>query len=219
MFLVTAATRFELAAFSRCCPTSSRWTGLCTGVGPVETAMQLTAFLTTCAQPVCGVVNMGVGGAYFREDGGAGLGDLCVAEREILGDLGVCTGEQITPLLGENLDIHDSFALDSPFARKVCALLTAAGYVFHLGTFVTVNCVSGTRKRGDALQKQHQALCENMEGAAAARVCHHFQLPLVELRCISNKVEDRNIKNWCLQEACDRCGQAVAQVMKGLIHD
>ncbi len=219
MFLVTAATHFELAAFSRCCPASSAWAGLCTGVGPVETATRLTSFLATCHQPIEGVVNMGVGGAYFREAGGAGLGDLCVAHREVLGDLGICMGERVVPLTGENLDVHDAFFLHSPFLQQVCLLLAEAGYIFHQGTFVTVSCVSGTRRRGDALQRQYQALCENMEGAAAARACHHFQLPLAEVRCISNMVEDRNPKNWCLREACNRCGQAVAQVVKGLTHD
>ena len=57
-----------------------------------------------------------------------------------------------------------------------------------------------------------------MEGAAAARVCQQFALPLLELRCISNLVEDRNLHNWRLREACVRCGEVAAAVVKGLSH-
>jgi len=68
------------------------------------------------------------------------------------------------------------------------------------------------------LARQHQALCENMEGAAVARVCQQFGLPLLELRCISNLVEDRNLQNWQLKQACTRCGEAAALIVEGLSH-
>jgi futalosine hydrolase len=58
-----------------------------------------------------------------------------------------------------------------------------------------------------------------MEGAAVARVCVQFGLPLLELRCISNLVEDRNLQNWQLKKASARCGEAAALVLEGLSHD
>lgn len=218
MMLITAATRFEMEAFLSHCPASARWTSMLTGIGPVEAALQLTAYLAQATTPVRAVVNFGVGGAYVRESGGADLLDLCLADCEILGDLGICAGDRMEPLRGESFEILDTFPLDSPEVQRVAALLGRLQIPVFRGTFVTVNCVSGSRQRGDSLARQHRALCENMEGAAIARVCRHFHLPLIELRCISNLVENRNTQNWRLRDACQRCGRVVAQVVQGLTH-
>ena len=43
-----------------------------------------------------------------------------------------------------------------------------------------------------------------MEGAAVAMVCKTFNTPCVELRCISNMVEDRNTADWMLEDAIDK---------------
>ena len=220
MFLVTAATDFEMEAYLRFwgpkdCPS------LVTGVGPVETAVRLTAFLAETSLPLTGVVNFGVAGAYIidgRDDNAAVL-DICLAECEVLGDLGICSGEEVSRLRGEGFEIADAFELDAGLLRQAETLLTASSIPYRRGVFATVSCVSGTRKRGEMLARQHQALCENMEGAAAARVCRHFRLPLLELRCISNLVEDRNLQNWHLRKACARCGEVAALVVKGLRHD
>ena len=99
------------------------------------------------------------------------------------------------------------------------AVLAGGRMACRRGTFVTVSCVSGTSRRGDLLARQHQGLCENMEGAAAARVCREFGLPFLELRCVSNLVEERDLRKWRLREACDRCGEAAALLLQGLRHD
>lgn len=218
MLLVTAATSLEMDAFLSASSAGRDVHSLCTGVGPVEAALHLTHYLAATSQTITGVINFGVAGAYLGDGRGAGLLDICLADREILGDLGICIQEQVVALRGESLAIFDTFDLDSPLLQQVTTLLEGATIAVHRGTFVTVNCVSGTRRRGDSLARQHQALCENMEGAAVARVCRHFQLPLVELRCISNLVEDRDPTTWRLRDACRRCGQVVARVVEGLSH-
>ena len=218
MILVTAATRFELEAFHSHCTSFSGWTSLLTGIGPVEAATQVSAYLARTTLPVRAVINLGVGGAYMRPSGGAGLLDMCLADCEVLGDLGICSGDTLEPLRGEAFEVRDVFALDSPEVRHAATVLERLGISYHQGSFVTVSCVSGSRLRGDVLSRMHQGLCENMEGAAVARVCDYFHLPLIELRCISNLVENRNTKNWRLRDACQRCGQVVAQVVQGLIH-
>jgi futalosine hydrolase len=56
-----------------------------------------------------------------------------------------------------------------------------------------------------------------MEGAAVAFVCKEFQLPCVEMRCISNVVEDRNLDNWQLQEAIEKVCSVAKIVLDNLI--
>jgi len=216
MFLVTAATDAEMEAFRRACGPSAAYTSLVTGVGPVETAVRLTAFLAGTPLPLAGVMNFGVAGAYIpaaRDN--AALLDICLAEREVLGDLGICDGEEVKQLRGGAFEILDTFDLDTGLLHQAESTLAAASISYKRGVFTTVSCVSGTSKRGMMLARQHQALCENMEGAAAARACRQFGLPLLELRCISNLVEDRNLQNWQLHKACVRCGEVAALVVKG----
>ncbi|MCI5143631.1 MAG: hypothetical protein D3909_18280, partial [Candidatus Electrothrix sp. ATG1] len=80
----------------------------------------------------------------------------------------------------------------------------------------TVSCASGTQHRGDQLGRQFCGLCENMEGAAVVRVCEEFTLPCLEVRCISNMVEDRDREKWRLREACGKAGRAAAVIAAGM---
>jgi futalosine hydrolase len=219
MLLVTAATDFEMEPFLRACTPATACTSLVTGVGPVETAVRLTAFLASTSLPVAGVVNFGVAGAYILDDrDNAAVLDICLAEREVLADLGICSGEEVKRLQGEGLEILDTFDLDAALLSQAESLLATAAIPFKRGVFATVSCVSGTRSRGGMLARRHRVLCENMEGAAAARACLHFGVPLLELRCVSNLVEDRNLQNWQLHKACVRCGEVAALIVKGLLH-
>ena len=223
MYLVTAATPFELNPLLSACPPGARFESLVCGVGPVEATLRLTALLArreaAGAPRYRGVVNIGVAGAYRLAENSANLLDLCLAELEVLGDLGICDETAIVSLRSDTLEILDTFALDGPLLAEAASALAGGGMACRRGTFVTVSCVSGTSRRGDLLARQHQGLCENMEGAAAARVCREFGLPLLELRCVSNLVEERDLRKWRLREACDRCGEAAALLLQGLRHD
>ncbi|MDR2550706.1 MAG: futalosine hydrolase [Desulfobulbus sp.] len=223
VFLVTAATEFEMEPFRRAC-LPARSPELVTGVGPVEAAVRLTAFLAATSLPLTGVINFGVAGAYVGMQSGpnrqgAAVLDICLAEREVLADLGICANDDVRPLRGEGFTMADSFELDPALRLRAESLLAAAAIPWIGGVFATVSSASGTRRRGDALAARHRALCENMEGAAVARACQHFDLPLLELRCISNLVEDRDLRNWQLHQACASCGEVTALVVKGLYHE
>ena len=52
-----------------------------------------------------------------------------------------------------------------------------------------------------------------MEGAAVAMVCKTFNTPCVELRCISNMVEDRNTADWMLEDAIGKICRAAEVVL------
>lgn len=220
MFLLTAATDFEMQAFVRACPVSplsQDVTTLITGVGLVETAVRLSSFLATAASLPRVVINFGVAGAYIvagKES--AGLLDICLAEREVLADLGICEQDEIQQLRGGAFELVESLELDAVLLGQATEKLAAARVSSTVGVFASVNCVSGTQKRGEMIARQHRAICENMEGFAAARACRHFGVPLLELRCISNLVEDRNRHNWQLRKACNRCGEVVALLVKGV---
>ena len=89
-------------------------------------------------------------------------------------------------------------------AVAMCGPLVAAA-----GPFLTLSTVTGVRARGDELHRRFGALCESMEGAAAAHVCALHDVPFLEVRGVSNLVEDRNRTTWKIAEAA-AAAQAVA---------
>lgn len=217
MYLVTAATRFEMAPFLAACRQEDVQ-GLVTGVGPVETAVRLMALVPGLAEQLKGVINFGVGGAYVDPAGkpGAALLDICLAEKEVLGDFGVCLSDEIERITGKELEVPDTFVMDADMLASAVLALRAGKIPFRRGNFVTVSCTSGTAARGNSLARQYQGLCENMEGAAVARVCREFHLPCLEVRCISNLVEDRDTRRWKLKQACRCSGEAAARIVEYL---
>ncbi len=108
------------------------------------------------------------------------------------------------------------YDLDSTLAARCRTIFDQLGISYHLGVFITVNGITGHRARGQMLQCRWNGMCENMEGAAVARVCREFNLPSAELRCISNYVEDRDLSTWCLPEAATKAAHTAIQLVKGL---
>ncbi len=220
MILVTTATEFEMNSLKDQSGTLLSSCLRCvTGVGISKTAQNLTRFLCETDKVIEGVLNIGVGGAYFLPENSVlqpGLLDICVAERELFGDLGICMGDTVEYLPDELVGPIE-FDLKSTFYNHCCTVLKGAKIEYHSGTFISVNSVTGKRVRGENLQQRWNGLCENMEGAAVAQVCSLFSLPLFELRCISNMVEDRNPVGWRLQEACDKMAITTNKILEEII--
>ena len=205
--LIIAATPLEAARLG-----SSRV--VITGIGAVNAAHALTEYLVTRPRPSL-VIQVGIAGAYVP--GGVPVGAVVLATSDTYGDLGVLTPQGWRPAdeigipLVEAYGAHparfNEFPLDAELvarAAAVCGSLVAA-----TGPFLTVSTVTGVRARGDELHRQFGALCESMEGAAAAHVCALHELPFLEVRGVSNLVEDRNRAAWRITEAAD-AAQTVA---------
>jgi futalosine hydrolase len=186
-----------------------------TGIGPVNTAHALTRRLVTASRPSL-VIQTGVAGAYV----GAGLavGAVALASEEVYGDLGVLTPEGWKPLDEIGMPLVDAFGavparfntfpLDPELVRR--AEEACRGLVARTGRFLTLSQVTGVRAHGDVLRARFDALCESMEGAAAAHVCAIHQVPFLEVRGISNLVVDRDRSSWRLKDAAE-AAQAAAR--------
>jgi futalosine hydrolase len=55
-----------------------------------------------------------------------------------------------------------------------------------------------------------------MEGAAIAHLCCLYRIPCVEMRGISNIVENRDTKKWDIRRASENCQLAVTEFLKVL---
>lgn len=221
MILTLAATEIEMAPFiaqsTELAELAIDYQTLVTGVGPMETALRLTRFLCESDDHFDGVLLFGVGGAYILPDKAQQpeILDICLAEQEVAGDFGICLGESMD-YLDSSLTGKIVYNMDASLLARCQAFFDRLGTRHHLGTFVTVNGITATGKRGEMLQSRWNGICENMEGAAVARVCQEFNLPCAELRCISNYVEDRDQSTWRLQEACLKAARTAIQLVKGI---
>lgn len=190
------------------------------GMGKVNAAHSATLLLSRFSPEA--LVIFGIGGAY--PSSGAKVGDIALASEEIHGDEGVLIAEGFkdTEYMGIPLVQKESalFYNRFPSCRK---LLTAAHKILsppkmsgriHTGRFVTLSTCTGTSARARELEARHHALCENMEGAAAAQTAIIHGIPWLEVRGISNMVEDRDLKKWDIPLAAASAQKAVQRILE-----
>lgn len=226
--LIVAATAAELSTLSRelrprTLPHSrlDLWQGesparghrvtlLVTGVGKSSAALRTAALLESgVAGGLDCIIQTGVCGAY----GGSGLdvGDVAVATSEIMGDEGVLTpqGWQSMVSIAIPLMTHrgvryfNEFPLSQARSEQAVRLAATLGIPLRRGKFVTVSTCSGTAARGDELAARFGAICESMEGAAVAQVAITYEIPCLEIRGVSNRVEDRDLSAWNIPVAAE----------------
>ncbi|MFZ5993520.1 MAG: futalosine hydrolase [Thermodesulfobacteriota bacterium] len=214
VYLVAASTELEINPLKgEISAAPGNFGFLVTGVGPVESAISLTRFLER--EKADGVILFGVGGAYTEK--GVDALDICLAEGERFGDFGIAAHDEIHYFTDETLTGKHDFDLRNGLSDQVESRLMALGTPFKKGPFVTVHACSGTLKRGNVLRDKFNAICENMEGAAMARVCELYGVPMVELRCISNMVEDRDTSKWKIEEAAAKGAGLLGRLLPELL--
>jgi futalosine hydrolase len=170
------------------------------------------------------IVVFGVGGAYPSSE--AQVGEVAVAKEEIAGDEGVLTQDGFKdaeylgiPLLKTATSvIYSTYpAPEQLVKRSLQTLISHPGADhgrIHVGTFVTLSTCTGTSARARELEARYHGLCENMEGAAVAQVAELGRIPWLEVRGISNIVEDRDLKKWDIPRAAQAAQRAVLSIVK-----
>jgi futalosine hydrolase len=191
-----------------------------TGIGKVNAASALTALCERFTPEL--VLNVGCGGAFHGS--GLAVGDLAIAASESFADEGVLTPEgwhgleligiPVCELEGERL--FNTIPLPAAPAADALRLARTIGINAALGPFLTVSTCSGTSRRGEELLRRFPGICENMEGAALAQVALRYGVPLLEVRGISNLVEDRDLARWDLKAAVSRAQQFLLGYLQSL---
>lgn len=191
------------------------------GMGKTNAAHAATILIERFSPEL--IVLFGVGGAY--PPSGLDVGDIAVAEEEIYGDEGVRDNKGFhgTEFIGIPLlkkggrKYFNRFVLNRRSIRKALDSLVLSPRrlpMIKSGPFVTVSTSTGTRKRALELGKRFNAICENMEGASVAHVCAMYGRPMIEIRGISNIVEDRDEAAWDVKLAAENCQRALLEILR-----
>jgi len=188
------------------------------GIGQVNAARTMTAIMERGGAGL--TLLGGCAGAYA----GSGLivGDVALATEEVYAGLGVDgPGGFLTledaglPLVEvDGMRYFDMMPLPAAAGLDMPALSEAVPRVMR-GRFLTVTTVTGTTGGGDALFARYGALCENMEGAAAAQVALAYGAPFIEVRGISNMAADRDRESWDIQLASANSARVIANIIGG----
>jgi len=188
------------------------------GIGKVNAAIATTAMIERM-QPRL-VINTGCAGAY--PGSGLSIGDLAVASEEILGDEGVITSGGWLDFRAMGLPLlvqgEQRYYNEIPFSGhaidRAVQLAALHGTALPRGRFITVSTCSGTQKRGEELVQRFGAIAENMEGAAVALTCLRYGIDCLEIRGISNQVEERNMKGWDIPAAVEAAQRFVIRYIE-----
>ena len=139
---------------------------LVVGIGPVEAAVHTARRLA--ADPPDAVLHVGIAGA--RGDSGIAVGEVVIGTEARYADLAAALDGLVDVVLP-----------DAALVERLMAILPAA----RCAPIATSARVGG----GDAV-------VEAMEGFAVLRAARQADVPAVELRAISNLVEERDRARW-----------------------
>ena len=188
------------------------------GMGKANAAHAATMLLSR--RGIEALIVFGIAGAY--PGSGARIGEVALATEEISGDEGVLApaGFKDTEHIGiplvriGSVQMYNTFPAPLPLLDRARRALASLPTQVHEGPFVTVSTCSGTAERASELEQRYHGLCENMEGAAAAQVALYHDIPWLEVRGISNLVEDRDLRKWDIPGAASVAQKAVIAILE-----
>lgn len=187
--LIVAATRAELSGLCDFLDLPEKdfieslgFDLLITGVGMTATAFALGRHLSTRYDQV---INMGIAGCYDRN---TPLGSVLNVISDDFSELGAEDKDEFLPidLLGFGKSRY--LAEDNTESRIVSGLRKVNG--------ITVNKVHGNKKSIATVVARLDPVTESMEGAAVFYCCAQLHIPCIQIRSISNYVEERNRDAW-----------------------
>ncbi len=138
------------------------------------------------------VINTGIAGSFNKK---LEIGDVVQVVSERFADLGIRDKNSF-------IDIFEAGFLNAneyPFENaelKSSNIENSVLKKIKQVKGISVNTTSGNQSEIIQLQKKYNPDIESMEGAAVFYVCHKENIPVLEIRSISNYVEERNKSKW-----------------------
>ena len=194
---------------------------LVTDPGMINTVQALTSLIEYAASKLLTVrliIQTGCAGAF--KESGLQTGDIGIALNEIDAHLGLEPEQGGFPLtelpfslMGKEKNIKNIYPTDQKAANLAHDALSnyfsEKNIMVKKEPFLTVSTITATEKRANDLYSHFKPCMENMEGAASAYLGIFYDIPFLEIRCVSNIVGRRDKKLWNLSLSFERSSIAV----------
>lgn len=182
---------------------------LIAGVGPVIAAVRTASQLSI--QKYAVVISAGIGGGFVNR---APVGSLVIADQIVYADLGAETPDGFQTV--QELGFGENYcAVDLDRSNELASCCYQSGIDVAVGPILTVSTVTGTAASALELSKRVPgAAAEAMEGYGVAMACHHYGIPVMELRAISNEVGPRNREAWRIGDALDTLALSIKHLLE-----
>ncbi len=164
---------------------------LITGVGMVPTAVFTSMVLGRYAYDA--VINAGICGSFNRE---IPIGKLLNITTDCLPETGAEDGEHFLSIIDLKLLDQDEFPFNGGKLINDSVFDSSLINDLLISTGVTVNTVHGNAMKIDAFMQRHPADIESMEGAAFIYACKMHKVRHLQVRSVSNYIEDRDVSKW-----------------------
>ena len=181
---------------------------LITGVGMVPTAVFTSVVLGKYKYDA--VINAGICGCFNTD---ISIGTVLNIVSDCLPEPGAEDGEHFLSLIALKLLDQDEFPFsggklinDSVFESKLLNNLL-------LATGVTVNTVHGNAVSIQSFMKRQHVDVESMEGAAFMFSCKLHKTRHIQIRSVSNYIEDRDVTRWNVPLAVKNLNQLLFDLL------
>jgi futalosine hydrolase len=188
---------------------------LVTGVGMMPTAFWLGKTLSNGNYDLA--INAGVAGSFTHS---LILGEVVNVTEDYLIETGAENESNFLTLTDLNLlDVKD-FPLTEKGIKSTYDFENPALTIIKKVNGITVNKVHGSTSSIHRDMAHYHALhgkpviTESMEGASFMFACINEKIPCVQIRAISNYVEQRNTDNWKMDIAINNLNEKVLEVMQ-----
>jgi futalosine hydrolase len=167
-----------------------------TGVGMVNTTLKLTQKLSVSSYDL--VINLGIAGTFKNE---LRVGDVVEVIEDTFSEIGYQDKNDFFQFTDFNI-------IETYKVKGQTSLVKVKG--------ITVNTVHGNKDSIVKVVEKFNPDIESMEGAAVFKVCEEFKIPCMQIRAISNIVEERNKEKWNIPLAINNLNKSVEQIISKL---
>ncbi len=206
--LIVSATELEINFFKKELKKNNNNSVeiLITGIGSIFTTYFLTKILTKKKYDI--IINVGIAGSF---DENLKIGDVVEVIEDEFADLGIENKEKFFTLFDMKFIDKNSFSF------KNGKIINENNFFKNLNLkkvkAITVNKASGNLKNIKKIKKKFSPQIETMEGAFFFFVCKMENQKCLQLRSISNFVEERNKKNWNIPMAVKNLNKALENLI------
>lgn len=182
----------------------SGWKLLIAGIGTVPVIYNLTKHFA--ANRYDKVIHCGIAGSYFLP---LQPGEVVQVIRDTFVDVGIDHGGIFRWIFHENLWKPD----EKPFRNGWMEVQEDPSLKLEAVNGITVDLVTAGPERKARLAEKFNPQTESMEGAAVFYVCKMEDIPVIQIRAISNYVGVRDRQSWKTEEAIDALTKVISRLL------